>query len=193
VEDDKQSIFTDDRVTITSYWKQNKPRRARGILALVRMFSDEIPAALADVERAMALNPNSLFILDGIGYIMTLLGEWERGPALIIDVIRRNPYYGLYVHYALWVDWIRQGKDEEAYLETLNFRRPAVFWEPLMRAASFGRLGRIEEGKRAAKELLKLKPDFSNRGRILIGHYIKFEEIVKRTIDGLSKVGLNIE
>ncbi len=168
-------------------------QRARTTLALVRMFSDEIPAALADVEQAMALNPNSLFILDGIGYIMTLLGEWEHGPALIRNVIRRNPYYGLYVHYALWVDWIRQGKDEEAYLETLNFRRPALFWEPLMRATSFGRLGRIEEGKRATEELLKLKPDFPTRGRGLIGHYIKFDEIVERTIDGLSKVGLIIE
>ncbi len=168
-------------------------QRARAILALVRMFSNEIPAALAEVERALALNPNSLFILDGIGYIMTLLGEWERGPTLIREVIHQNPYYGLYVHYALWVDWIRQGKDEEAYLETLNFRGPKVFWEPLMRTVSLGRLGRIEEGKRAAEELLKLKPDFPSRSRILIGHYIKFDEIVERTIDGLSEVGLNIE
>jgi hypothetical protein len=28
---------------------------------------------------------------------------------------------------------------------------------------------------------------------VLIGHYIKFEEIAKRVIDGLHKVGLNVE
>lgn len=43
------------------------------------------------------------------------------------------------------------------------------------------------------EDLLKLKPDFPSRGRILIGHYIKFEEIVERVIGGLRKSGLNIE
>lgn len=74
--------------------------RARGILALIRVFSNEIPAALVEAEKALALNPNSLFILDGIRYLLTLLGEWERGPALIKRVIQLNPYYGLYVQCA---------------------------------------------------------------------------------------------
>ena len=124
---------------------------------------------------------------------MTLLGDWERGPELIREVIRRNPYYGLYVRYALWVDWIRQGDYEQAYLETLNFSRPSVFWEPLMQAAAFGLLGRYEEGQRAVEKLLDLKPDFPSRGRILIRHYIKFDDIFDRMMDGLNKVGLKIE
>jgi TolB-like protein len=168
-------------------------QRARAVLAFVRLLSNEIPAALTEVERAFALNPNSLFFIDGIGYLMTLLGEWQRGPALIRKVMNVNPYYSLYVHYALWEDWVRQEDFEQTHLETMNFRKPSLFWEPLMKAATFGLLGRYEEGKRAAEELLKLKPDFSSRGRILIKHYIKFEDIVERTIDGLSKVGLKIE
>jgi hypothetical protein len=91
------------------------------------------------------------------------------------------------------VDWVRQEKYQQAYLETLNFRRPMLFWDPLVRAATFGLLGRYDEGKRVAEELLKLKPDFPTRGRVLIEYYIKFEDIVERTIDGLSKVGLKIE
>lgn len=70
---------------------------------------------------------------------------------------------------------------------------PVFFWEPLVRAFILGQLGRLEEGKQAAEDLLKLKPDFSSRGRVLIRHYIKFEEIVERVIDGLRKVGLSIE
>ena len=53
-------------------------QRARGILGFVRMIENEIPGALVETEQALKLNPNSLFILDGIGYLMTLLGEWER-------------------------------------------------------------------------------------------------------------------
>ena len=166
-------------------------QRARTLLAFTRLFSNEIPAGLAEVERALALNPNSLLFMDNIGYLFTLFGDWERGPALIRKAIKLNPYYNITVHYALWVDWVRQEKYQQAYLETLNFRTPTLFWDPLMKAATLGLLGRYEEGKRAAEELLKLKPDFPSRGRVLIGHYIKFEDIIDRTVEGLQSVGLN--
>ena len=168
-------------------------QRARVTLALVRMFSNETAAALVEVERAVALNPKSLCMLDGIGYLMTLLGEWERGPDLFKRIIRLNPFHGLYVHYALWLDYIRQEKYEKAHLETLNFTRPSVFWEPLMKAATFGLLGRVKRGREEVENLLRLKPDFSRRGRVLIGHYIKFDDIAERMIEGLRKSGLHVE
>ncbi len=168
-------------------------QRARVILAFTRLFSNEIPAGLAEAERALALNPNSLLFMDHIGYLFTLFGDWERGPALIRKAIKLNPYYSVTVHYALWADWVRQEKYEQAHLETLNFRRPTLFWDPLIKAATFGLLGRYEEGRQAAKNLLPLKPDFPGRGRILIKHYIKFDDVVERVINGLNKVGLKIE
>jgi len=167
-------------------------QRTRTALAFARFFNNELPAALAELERALALNPNSLFFMDNIGYLFTLLGEWERGPALIRKAIQLNPYYRYFVHYGLWLDCFRQEEYEQAYLETLNLRKQGIFWEPLCEATTFGMLGRLEEGKQAAAELLKLKPEFPTRGRLLIGHYIKFEDIVERVITGLNKVGLNL-
>jgi adenylate cyclase len=167
-------------------------QRCRVILAFVYMFNNEIDAARTEINRALAMNPNSLFMLDGIGYLLTLLGDWERGPELIREAMERNPYYGFYVHYALWVEWIRQKDYEQAYLETLNFKIPSLFWEPLIQASTFGQLGRYEEGKQAVEKLLELKPNFPERGRILIKHYIKFDDIVDRIINGLSQVGLQI-
>jgi len=167
-------------------------QRARAILGFVRMLDNDIPGALAETELAFNFNPNSLFILDGIGYLMTLLGEWERGPALIRKAMRLNPYYKPVVHYALWVDYLRQEEYQQAHFETQRLRRPSIFWDPLAKAATLGILGKYEEGKHFVKNLLELKPDFSERGRILIKHYIKFEDIVERVIDGLQKVGLNI-
>jgi TolB-like protein len=167
-------------------------QRVRLILAYVLLFKNEITAGLAETDRALALNPNSLMFLENIGYLMTLFGDWRRGPALIRKAIKFNPYYNLTVHYALWVDWVRQEDYEQAYLETLNFRTPLLFWDPLMKAASFGLLGRYGEGKGAVENLLKLKPDFTTRGRILIGRYIKFEDVLERVIEGLSKSGLSM-
>ena len=126
-------------------------------------------------------------------YLLTLLGDWQRGPALIRMAIENNPYYSAIVHHALWVDRIRQGDYEKAYAETLHFRMPLLFWDSLIKAATLGLLGRIREGKKAVEDLLKLKPDFSTRGRVLIKHYIKFDDILARIIEGLNKVGLSIE
>jgi TolB-like protein len=167
-------------------------QHAVATLALVHMFANELPAALEGANRALALNPNSLFVLDGIGYILTLIGEWERGPALIKKVIKLNPYYRNVVHYALWVDYLRQDDFERAYLQTMNLKRTAIFWYPLAKSATLGLLKRYEEGKEFAERLLELKPDFLNRGRVLIRHYIKYDDIVDRVIDGLHRVDLKI-
>ena len=168
-------------------------QRAVGTLALVHMFANELSAALLEVKRALALNPSSLFVLDGLGYILTLTGEWEQGPALIKKVIKLNPYYRNVVHYALWVDYLRQNDFERAYLETMSLKRTSLFWYPLAKAANLGLLERCEEGKKFAEKLLELKPDFPNRGRILIKHYIKFDDIVERVVDGLHSAGLEID
>jgi len=96
------------------------------------------------------------------------------------------------VHYALWVDCLRQEDYEGAYLETMGLRRQAVFWYPLAKAATLGHLGRYEEGKQFLENLLQLKPDFPSRASTLIRYYIKFEEIFDRVIDGLQKSGLSI-
>jgi hypothetical protein len=128
-----------------------------------------------------------------LGYLLTLLGDWKRGPALIRKAIETNPYYHVIVHYPLWVDWIRRGDYENAFAETLHFRTPLLFWDPLIKAATLGLLGRIQEGRRAGDDLLKLRPDFSTRGWTLINHYIKFDDILGRVIEGLNKVGLSIE
>jgi tetratricopeptide (TPR) repeat protein len=167
-------------------------QRCRIILAQVMMLCNELNAARNEALRALELNPESLFILDGIGYLLTLLGDWEQGTSLIREVMQRNPFYSHYVHYALWVDWIHQENYERAQAETLYFKKPSFFWEALMQAVTLGQLGRYEEGKRAVDALLKLKPDFPERGRILIKHYIKFNKIVDRMVEGLEKVDLKL-
>ena len=139
------------------------------------------------------MNPNSLIMMAELGYLLTLLGDWKRGPALIRKAIENNPYYHVIVHHALWVDWIRREDYENAYAETLHFRTPLLFWDPLIKAVSLSLLGRIHEGKKAVNDLLKLKPNFSTHGRILIKHYIKFDDIIGQMIEGLKKVGLSIE
>lgn len=189
--------ITDSENTALSYAENGvrlipSDQRARGVLAFVKMLSGDIAAARREIDLAYDLHPNSLYLLDGIGYIMTLLGDWEHGPALIRKSIKLNPFYKPIVHYGLWVDYLRQHDFQNAYLETSGLRRPAVFWYPLAKASTLGLLGRIAEGKNFARDLMELKPDFRERGRGLIGRYIKFEDIAESVIRGLAAVGVDV-
>ena len=168
-------------------------QRAHGIMAFIHLLRGDLTAGRMEAERALELGPDTLFILDGIGYMLTLMGEWERGPALIEKVIRLNPFYSNYVHYALWVNRLRQADHDRAYQETMKLNRPADFWDHLAKAATRGLLGRIDEGRHSAAKLLKCKPDFPERGRMLIGNFIKFDDITARIIQGLDAVGVQLK
>ena len=67
---------------------------------------------------------------------------------------------------------------------------PQLFWDPLLRAAALGRLGREQEGARALAELLHLRPDFPAAGPFLISCYAKFPYLVEGLLDGLRLAGL---
>jgi adenylate cyclase len=185
---DKAAAFAEKGVSLDP-----ANQRARAIMSYVLLLKNDLSHGLAEAERAVSLNPNSLIMMAELGYLLTLLGDWKRGPALIRKAMANNPYYSVIVHYALWVDWIRRGDYEKAYAETLHFRTPLLFWDPLFKAATVGLLGRIHEGKEAVENLLKFKPNFSTCGRVLIKHYIKFDDILGRIIEGLTKAGLSIE
>jgi tetratricopeptide (TPR) repeat protein len=167
-------------------------RRARAILAYVRLMQNKLPEARCQAETAYNLYSCSLMYLDVIGWLMSLAGEWERGLKYIKKAMQLNPYYRPWVHHALCFNWFRVGNYEKAYRETLNFKMPECHWDPLLKASACGHLGKIEEGQAYGRALLALKPDFAQHGRILIGRYVKFEDIVDRIIEGLNAVGIKI-
>jgi Flp pilus assembly protein TadD len=167
-------------------------RGARTVLAYVRLLQNRLQEARSETETAYKLCPNSLMVLDTIGWVTALAGDWERGIRYIKKTIQLNPYYRPWVHHALCLNQVRTGNYQEAYRETLNFKMPECHWDPLLKAAACGQLGRIEEGQAAVKTLLALKPDFARRGRILIGRYVKFEDIADRIIEGLKAAGLPV-
>ncbi len=167
-------------------------QRVRTVMAFVLLFKNELAAGLAETEQALKLNPNSLIFIENIGYLMTLFGDWNRGPQIIKEAITLNPYYNTTVHHVLWLDWVRQGHYDRAYEESMHFARPTLFWDPLLKAAILGLLGRSEESVQAGKDLLACKPDFVERGRALIGNYVKCADLEDKIIEGLGCAGIDI-
>jgi tetratricopeptide (TPR) repeat protein len=165
-------------------------RQARCVLALALLSQGELKAARAQLEEALRVSPDSLVYLDVLGFLLTLVGDWERGPALSRSARERNPHFLPQALIGLWADHFRRGEIEAAYQVALEFHDPTLFWRPVMRASCLGHLGRRAEAEVA--ELLRARPDFRARGRALIGNYIKFPDMASRIVDGLAKAGLKL-
>jgi adenylate cyclase len=168
-------------------------QRARVVLAMAHLINNKLEEGLVEARNALALNPNSLIFMDVIGHVLAPLGDWDLGTGLIKKAIKLNPYHKPYVYHVLCADWLRKKEYERAYLETLNFRFPAAFWDPLLQASTLGHLGRTDEGSRYVEALLTTKSDFPDRGRTLIKLWVKSDELAQCIIDGLKKSGLEIK
>ena len=163
---------------------------ARTALAHVYFFCNEQELFLAEAETALALNPNAAGLIGFLGWLLALYGEWERGLTILEKGIALNPHFPGWFHMAPFFYFFLQEQCEEAYQEAMAFQMPQLFWDPLLRAAALGRLGRKKEGARALAELLRLRPDFPANGPFLINCYAKFPYLIDGLLDGLLLVGL---
>ena len=66
---------------------------SRLMLSRVHLLNGDLGAGRAEAEAAFALKPDSLMFMDAIGYMLILLGDWERGEKLILRAIELNPEY----------------------------------------------------------------------------------------------------
>jgi adenylate cyclase len=164
----------------------------RAALAHVHFFRNERELFLSEAETALALNPNAPAIVGFLGWLLALYGEWEQGQAILEKGINLNPYYPGWFHMAPFFFLFLQERCEEAYQEAQQFQMPQLFWDPLLRAAALGRMGRVPEGAQALAELLRLRPDFPTAGRFLISCYAKFPYLVDKLLEGLRQAGLKI-
>jgi len=163
-------------------------------LTLAYFHRGEKDFFLQHVEETIALNPNAPYVVGVAGWHMMLYGEWDRGFPLLKQGMRLNPYHPSWFHLAPFMDYYRRGEYENAFAEALKFNLPELYWDPLMRAAALGRLGKRDEAMTAIRQLLELVPDFASQGRWLISRYVKVDDLIDKVIEGLQTAGLtNIE
>jgi TolB-like protein len=185
----------DEAITLAQNGVHLDPSSQRGrvVLAGALLIKGELAAGREEAEKAYELNPGSFVYLEWIGWLLALLGEWDHGIALIRRATLRNPNAATVTQFALWANHMRLGYYELAYRTALLFQDATFFWRPLMRASSLGHLGRRAEAKHEVAELLRRKPNFQNRGRVLIGRYLKFRDLEACVVEGLAKAGLKLD
>ena len=147
---------------------------------------------LIEIEKALDLNPNSPFRIGAIGFFLSLYGEWEKGKQLLDKAMKQNIGFPSWYYGATTVYYYRLNEFKKAYEEAMKYDVPAIFWGPMLRAATLGQLERKSDAEKQISDLKILKPNFESKAKYLISRYVKEEELVEKIIEGLQKAGLKI-
>jgi adenylate cyclase len=161
---------------------------ARWVMGFVHFLRRRPENFINEFEAALALNPHNAIILAIYGIFLPGLGEWEKGVKLIEKARMLNPQLSSQYYIITSLNYYRKGEFERAYSESLHVITPGLFWEPLVRTAVLGQLGRTDDAQPYLRKLLSLQPTFKERGRNLIRRLLYSEENVDMVYEGLQKV-----
>src|SRR5262249_17735349 len=128
----------------------------------VLLFKGQHDAAIAEFERAFALNPN--FIDYRYAAALIYAGEPARALQVLESSIRLDPFQPLL--FALSARGLanytlkRYGEAVRLYRECA-LRAPNLQWPHLILAAAYAQSGRLEEARKEAAEVLRINPGFT--------------------------------
>ena len=162
-----------------------------GLLSLLYALKREYEKSIAEGERTVALDPGNASANVMYGMSLYYGGRPEEAIPVLQKAIRLNPLgeTGNFLH--LGHAYRVKGRFEEAvseYKKALQ-RAPNNFFAHLSLAATYSMMGREQEARAEAAEVLKLNPKFSvdSYAKRMI---LKDQSIIDDFINALRKAGL---
>ncbi|UCE33104.1 MAG: tetratricopeptide repeat protein, partial [Deltaproteobacteria bacterium] len=147
--------------------------------------------AIAEGERAVALNPNGADAHAHLAMTLGYVGRREEATALFKKAIRLNPMPPNWYLTHLAFTYRLTGKNEEAiatFRKVLQ-RNPDDLWAQIGLAISYSMGGQEEEARAEAAEVLRIDPKFSLDYFAKTLPY-KNQADTETAIDALRKAGL---
>lgn len=151
--------------------------------------------AVANAERAIALEPNNPAGYVAMARALIFYGEPRKALEFIDHAMRLNPHYPPFYLWILGMAKFGINEYEGAveFFERAHKRSPHMLWEEL--AAAYAHAGRLEEAARALHDLRawrqKHQPAYPVTLRwVLNGYPFKNPVDAQRLADGLRKAGL---
>lgn len=146
---------------------------------------------IQNAEKMVQLNPNAGFLVGVAGWFLALAGEFDEGFSTIEKSQRLNPVTPSWFHFPYFLFNYQKGDYDQALESAKLFGLHDFFWNPLIHAAAYGKLGKIDKARAALRRLLLLKPDFPQRARYYISSFIISDNWVTNIIEGLREAGLS--
>ena len=168
---------------------------AMSVKARLYMLQGQFEQAIALGEKAIALGPSQDLPYFIQGYVMGLSGRFDEAIALIKKAMRLNPIYPPHYSRILGANLFLVGRYDEAVKESnkaieLNqkFGGP-VLLDHLYLSAGYMELGKEQEGRNHAAEVMRINPKFTlgNFRKVLV---YKDPAHAERFLSALRNAGL---
>ena len=141
--------------------------------------------------KVLPLNPVNPYMNVSVGFLTAMAGDLEGGMELMNKAIQLNPYSPRWYRGVPYMIHYKNGDYEAALAEALQLNIPTCFWDPMLRAAAYGKLGRLAEGRAALAELLAVQPTFKENRYNFIHAMLFSDESVAEIHSGLLAAGLD--
>jgi len=163
--------------------------RARIVLGRIHIFHQRYEQAKAEMDRAVATNPNDADGLAGHGNILMWLGQTDAAIEALEQAQRINPELNALDRNALGLAYYLKGRYEAAAEQAqINLREVlGAHFSYVLLAAAYAQQGRSEDAARAAATLKRVDPMFDPRA---FGSKLQNPSDLERLRDGLRKAGL---
>jgi pentatricopeptide repeat protein len=160
-------------------------------LAQALYFTKEFAAFRVAADRAISLNPMDGATAAFMGMLIAYSGDWERGCALSDKGCQLNPNHPGWYCYPAWHDSYRKKDYRKALDLAFQLNAPQNYYTHAVLAMCYAQLGRVEEARKALRDMLSLKPNYAEVARELHGRWIQ-PDLVEQLMDGLRKAGLEV-
>ena len=163
---------------------------AYSVLSWLYATKRQYEKAIAESERAVSLNPNSAESYMRLGLVLAYAGRAEEGIPYMQNALRLNPFPSCNYFSNLATIYSAAGHYEKA----IDAAKKALQCEPNSQipyrslAISYIRLGRDEEARAAAAEILRINPKFSLEGYAKVAPFT--QPLAGQMIEDLRKAGL---
>lgn len=144
------------------------------------------------IAKVVPLNPANSYMLVATGLLVGMALDIEDGMALMSRALQLNPCSPGWYRIVPYFKHYRAGNYEAALNEALLINTLDCYWDPMLRAAAYGQLGRKKEAQTALAELLKIQPDFEANHQGLLLSLTFSEDCAEELEEGLRKAGLAI-
>jgi adenylate cyclase len=162
-----------------------------GVLGVVYLFQKQYEPAMAEMEQAIALDPNNATGYAALAQLLSRVGRPQEAIGMVEQALRRKPSVADQHLSSVGTASYLAGRPEEAIAPLKQYlsRYPNILGAHLTLAAVYSELGRAAEARAEAAEVLRLNPRFSlevHRQR----EPIKDPALLERHIAALRKAGL---
>jgi TolB-like protein len=152
------------------------------------MVADRLVEAEKHLKYGHQLNRNATYFTGSIGWLYSLMDQFDPGFKLIRDCMKTDFQYPKWLHLGTFLYYLDKGDYNRMLVEANMFDTPGLFWSPLLKLISYQKLSQPEQAMQQLRDLTDNKPDFIGHAKEYIRCLVKSDDLSKQMIEAVHAV-----